>query len=117
MPHESPRDDLRAIFANPWVWLATHCVFPLLTLASTAYCAWLLWEELDANARGVSIAAIAIPAAVMVASLAAVFVFRKREFPLWLSIASAVVGVAYLIGRVVLSASLIPPNPPDWMVS
>ena len=119
MSHETHHDDLRAVFANPWVWLVTHGVFPLLTLASVAFCAWLLWGELTPEGKNLSIAAIAVPAVVAVSSLAAALACRRRNIPLWMSIASVAVGIAYLIGYIVLYAHnlLIPRGTPGWMVS
>ncbi|MCL1920483.1 MAG: hypothetical protein FWG50_05310 [Kiritimatiellaeota bacterium] len=105
------------VFGNPWAWLVTHCAFPLLTLCSVTFCAWLLWGELTPNGRYMSIAFIAVTAVMMALSAVAALIFRRRAIPLWMSIAGAVVGIAYLVGYIVAHNSLIPPNTPDWMIS
>ena len=117
MSHETQHDDLRATFANPWVWLITHSLFPLLVVASTAFCAWLLWSDLEPGARQLSITAIAVPAVMATLSLLATFIYCRRQIPLWASIAGAVFGIAYLIGYFTLIETLIPPSTPSWMVS
>ncbi|MCL2104519.1 MAG: MSEP-CTERM sorting domain-containing protein [Kiritimatiellaeota bacterium] len=110
-------DDLRAVFANPWVWLVTHGVFPLLALSSAAYCAWLLWGDLGAEGRTLFVVAIAVPAVMAALSIGVTFLYRRRPIPLWMSIFGAVVGIAYLFGYFSCKSMLIPAGTPSWMVS